>query len=206
MTRYLESIWLKYSPILQLIQNIRVKLTLNVESIGLKYSPILQLIQNIWVKLTLNIESIGLKYSPLLQLIQNIRVKLTLNVESIGLKYSPILQLIQNIWVTLTLHIESIGLKYSTITRNLAGRILVLQVTQIFRSKWLNFFSVERWWVREQRQLQFNLSLPETFFRSNFEIKPKTGPYRLPTHRCGAPRIFFFMILPFFKNEILIQQ
>ena len=39
----------------------------------------------------------------------------------------------------LTLNIESLWFKYSPITRNL-GQILVLPVTQLFRSKWLHFF------------------------------------------------------------------
>ena len=33
--------------------------------------------------------------------------------------------------------------------------------------------------------------LPEAIFPLNFEIKPKIGPYRLPTHRRGAHRKFF---------------
>ena len=34
------------------------------------------------------------------------------------------------------------------------------------------------------------------------ERQPKIGPYRLPTHRRGAHRIFFFFDGPFlFKNQ-----
>ena len=36
-----------------------------------------------------------------------------------------------------------------------------------------------------------NPLMPETFFPSNFEIQPKIGSHRLPTHRHGAHRIFF---------------
>ena len=45
-----------------------------------------------------------------------------------------------------------------------------------------------------------NPLMPETFMPSNFEMKPKIGSHRLPTHRRGAHRIFF-LILFFLKRN-----
>ena len=44
--------------------------------------------------------------------------------------------------------------------------------------------------------------LPETFFSSHFEMQPKIGWYRLPTHERDAHKKFFPMITSYFKNEI----
>ena len=83
--------------------------------------------------------------------------------------------------------------------------------------------------------IEINLLMPETFIMpSNFEMQPKIGSHRLPTHRRGAHRLpthrrgahrlpthrhgahrlpthrrgahrkFFFLIPSLFKNEILI--
>ena len=51
--------------------------------------------------------------------------------------------------------------------------------------------------------LEFNPLMPETFMPSNFEMYPKIGSHRPPTHRRGAHRKFF-SIPSFFQNEILI--
>ena len=47
----------------------------------------------------------------------------------------------------------------------------------------------------------FNPLLPEIFFLSNFEILPKIGSHRLPTHRRGAHRNFFLDPFFFFKTK-----
>ena len=111
------------------------------ESIWL--SMLTQFDSQCWVNLTPNVESIWL--SMLTQFDSQCWVNLTLNVESIWL---PMLsQFDSQCWVNLTLNVESIWLSMLSLfdynilqLSTLPGRILVPQVTQLFRSKWLNFF------------------------------------------------------------------
>ena len=119
-----------------------VNLTLNVESIWL--SMLSQFDSQCWLNLTLTVESIWL--SMLNQFNSQFGVNLTLNVESIWL--SIVSQFCSQCWVNLTLNVESIWLSLlsqfeTNILQlpNLPCRILVPPVTQLFRSKWLNFFS-----------------------------------------------------------------
>ena len=65
-------------------------------------------------------------------------VNLTLNVESVWI--SIFSQLDSQCWVNLTLNVESIRLKYSPVTHFAGSNFIVLPVTQLFMSKWLNFF------------------------------------------------------------------
>ena len=87
-----------------------------------------------WVNLNLNIGSIWLSISS--QFESQYRVNLTLNIELIWLSISS--QFDSQYRVNLTLNIESIWLKYSPITQN-PGSNFSSEVTQLFRSKWLNF-------------------------------------------------------------------
>ena len=50
--------------------------------------------------------------------------------------------------------------------------------------------------------LWLNPLFREFYFTSIFEIQPKIGPYRLPTHRHGAYSNFFSIILSYFRIEI----
>ena len=47
----------------------------------------------------------------------------------------------------------------------------------------------------------FNPLMPETFMPSNFEMYPKIGSHRLPTHRRGADRKFFLHPFFFWKRN-----
>ena len=116
--RIFESIWL--SMLSQFDSQCWVNLTLNVESIRL--SMLSQFDSQCWVNLTLNVESTWL--SMLSQFDSQCWVNLTLNVESI--------------WLSMLSQFDSNILQLPT----LPGRILVPQVTQLFMSKWLNFFSL----------------------------------------------------------------
>ena len=62
---------------------------------------------------------------------------------------------------------------------------------QFLLPKFVNFYA---WWT-------LNPLLPETFFSSHFEMKPKIGCYRLPTHRSDAPRKFFRWSLLILKTK-----
>ena len=121
-----ESNWLDLSKSSQFDSQHRVNLTLNIESILLSISS--QFYSQYRVNLTLNNESIWLSISC--QFDSQYRVNLTLNIESIWLKYSPIIYIL-----------------------GFPGRILVPSVTQLFRSKWLQFFSVSRWVIMSRTWL-----------------------------------------------------
>ena len=120
-----------------------VNLNLNVESIGLSMlsqfnfdlkvgnwrifesiwlSMLSQFDSQCWVNLTLNVESIWL--SMLNQFDSQCKINLTPNVEPI--------------WLSMLSQYDSNFLHLPT----LPGRDLVPPVTQLFRSKWLNFFSL----------------------------------------------------------------
>ena len=87
---------------------------------SIELSKLSQFDSQCWFNLTLNVEPIIL--SMLSQLYSQCSVNLTLNVESIRL--STLSQFDSNILQLPTL----------------PGRILIPQVTQLFMSKWLNFF------------------------------------------------------------------
>ena len=111
-----------------------------------------RIFESIWLsmlrQLTLNVESTDPQcWANLTLLLSKLDsqcwVNLTLNVESIWLNVESIWRNVESIWF----NVESIRLLmlsqfYSNILQlpNLPGRILVRQVTQLFMSKWLNFF------------------------------------------------------------------
>ena len=123
-----------------------VNLTFNVESIWL--SMLSQFDFQYWANLTFNVEPIWL--SMLNQFDSQCWANLTLNVDSIWL--SMLIQFDSQCWSNLTLNVDPIWRSMlsqfdSKILQlpTLPGRILVPPVTQLFRSKWLNFFS--QWYI-----------------------------------------------------------
>ena len=133
LTQHWESNWLNIES--QIDSILRVKLTQHWESNWLNIESQIHL--TLGVKMTQHWESNWLNIDES-QIDSTLRVKLTQPWESNWLNIES--QIDSTLRVKLTQHWESNWLKYSPVT-HFAGSNLSSPVTQLFMSKWLNFFS-----------------------------------------------------------------